>query len=368
MPRVAIAKNTLQVPPTYFAVAHAMRLREEFDFELFTMAADVQDPAVRLPLDEAVPFRSAPLRTREYLIPLFLARMSRRIRRFRPDLIHQHFATWSWPASRAAAKDDVPMLTTIHGADVVAAGATGGGLLGAWNRRNAELAAARSRRVLAVSEYLADSAVRAGFPADRLEVHYQGIDTDFFTPEPSVGLRTDAPPTIVFVGAISTQKGVDQLVEASIEVQRTVPHRLELIGSGPLLAPLQESAPAHIAFLGRQDREAVRARLRAASLLVLPTVTTEAAGLVLLEAQACGTPVIAYRSGGTSEMLDDGSTGQLIEPGNVRALEAAIRAQLALPSAEAERMRRRAREFVVQQRSLEVSARQLAEHYRSLIG
>lgn len=361
--RIAVTKNTLRVPPTYFAVDHAMRLSHEFDFTFFTMIADVTDARVTLPVVDAVPLRALSFRAREFLIPAFQSRMTRLIRQFDPDVIHQHFATWSAPATAASLRADVPMITTVHGADVLAARRSGGGLLGWWNRHNCARAATVSRRVLAVSEFLADEAIRAGFPAARTEVHYQGIDADYFTP--GGGAWPDEEPVIVFVGSISAAKGVDQLVAASTELHRTHAHRLLIAGDGPMRGELEPRAAPHVEFLGPLRRPEIRDLLRRASALVLPT-RREAAGLVLLEAQACGTPVIAYRSGGTPEMLVDGSTGLLVEEGDVRALAAAIRSLLELNAVDRRRMSASAREFVVSKRSLTVSATGLAEHYRDV--
>ena len=69
------------------------------------------------------------------------------------------------------------------------------------------------------------------------------------------------------------------------------------------------------------------------------------------EAQSCGTPVVAYRVGGTPEMLIDGETGQLVREGDVAALGEAMKAQLDLDSASSRAMSLRARQFVVTKRS-----------------
>lgn len=369
--RVAITKNTLRVPPTYFAVDHAMRLSREFEFRVFAEIAEVADPAVDLAVVDAIPFRALSFRTREYLIPAFQGAMTRQIRRFRPAVIHQHFATWSMPASTAATRDRVPMITTLHGADVFAALRSGGGALGWWNRHNCARAASTSTRVLAVSEFLAGEAVRAGFPATRTEVHYQGIDADYFTPSPTAAAAAaDDLPVIVFVGAVSERKGIDQLVAASTTLAATVEHRLLVVGDGPLRAGLEAASPRHIEFIGQRGRHEVRELLRNAAALVLPTRRMpdwrEAAGLVLLEAQACGTPVVAYRSGGTPEMLIDGSTGLLVDEGDVGGLGDALRSLLGLDDEARRRMGHAAREFVVGRRSLAVSANELAGHYRDV--
>jgi glycosyltransferase involved in cell wall biosynthesis len=219
-----------------------------------------------------------------------------------------------------------------------------------------------------VSRYLASQAVLAGFDSSRLEVHYQGIDTDFFTPSPESSPAAE-PPTIAFVGALSERKGARDLIQVSRRLIGTLPHRLVLAGGGPLAAELaaETADDRHICLTGPLDREEVRTRLRNATVLVLPTKASrggrEAAGLVLLEAQACGTPVVAYDSGGTSEMLAPDVSGLLVPEGNTEALAAAVGDILTLGGADYARMRDSARDFAVRERSLAGSCGELLRHY-----
>jgi glycosyltransferase involved in cell wall biosynthesis len=230
---------------------------------------------------------------------------------------------------------------------------------------------AASTRLLAVSRFLADRAIAAGAPADRVHVHYQGIDTDFFAP----GETPDgAEPLVLFIGALAPRKGPQDLIRASRELAASADHRLVLVGEGPAEAELRELAAGagHIEFAGTLDRVAVRELVRRARLLVLPTQQhegwREAAGLVLLEAQACGTPVVTYRSGGAPEMVDDGVTGLVVPERDIRALTDAVGQILALSGREHRRMSEAARRFVVERRSLASSAEELAEHYGVLLG
>jgi glycosyltransferase involved in cell wall biosynthesis len=149
---------------------------------------------------------------------------------------------------------------------------------------------------------------------------------------------------------------------------------LVLVGDGPLKLELERAAAEspHVTFAGHLQRDEVREVMRRAHALVLPTQLSEgrreAAGLVLLEAQALGVPVVTYASGGAPEMLQDGVTGLVVEERDIAALTDAIRALLELPAAEYRRMSVDARDFVVRERSLAVSARELDAHYRDLIG
>ena len=171
------------------------------------------------------------------------------------------------------------------------------------------------------------------------------------------------------MGALSHLKGVDDLARASADLVGRRPHRLVLVGEGPLAHALRERTPAHVTFTGRLDREGVRDWMRRAHVLVLPTKPTqgrqEAAGLVLLEAQACGVPVIAYSTGGTPEMIAPGAS-LLTQERSPNALVRSI--DEALAWSEDERADRAAacRAWVTRERSLRGATHQLRAIYDDL--
>lgn len=384
--RIALAKGSLRIPPTYFAVQHAAALaaQGEFEFEFFTAAAEVTDASVleSLRIDDAsagTMFAEGrrPWSQRERALPLLFRRTRRRIVDWHPAVVHQHFANWSQPAVGAATSAGIPLLLTVHGADVFvpltlpAERSVPGRAMLRWHQRTVQRAFAASSRILAVSEYLAGVAVTAGADRDRIRVHYQGVDTELYRP---ASVERAAPPRVVFVGALTELKGVRDLIEASVAISRTTPHELVLVGDGPLRAEAAAAASAHghIDVRGQLDRGGVRDALAGATVFVLPTRADgrrrEAAGLVSLEAQASGVPAIVYDSGGAPEMLLDGSTGLVVREGDVGALADAIREIVALPAGQWQGMSARARDFVVKHRSLAASARQLADHYRDLAG
>lgn len=379
--RIAVAKATLQVPPTYFAVQHAMALRDAIDFRFFAAAAEVTDQGVLDRLDVQDVSRQIPvLRARSYafrqrLAPGLDIPVARAIARWRPDVIHQHFANLSGAAVRAHHRTGAPLLLTVHGADVflpltdpsTVAGA--GGALLIHHQRTVARAFAEAASILAVSEYLAGRAIAGGAPPERVQVHYQGIDTEAYSPADSAETRHD-PPRVVFVGALSDAKGVRDLLQASLRMLPQSPHRLVLAGDGPLRGMLELAAAEHphLEVLGAVDRERVREVLDGAAVLVLPTRLSqgrrEAAGLVTLEAQSMKVPVVVYDSGGAAEMLRDGDTGLLVTEGDVAGLADAIRQIVTLSGPDHRAMGERARRFVVEERSLAASARRLSEIYQ----
>lgn len=361
--RVALTKGTLLVPPTYFALSHALAM-PELDWRVFTLAARIADPAHAIPIDEAAPRAlGGPLPVRVAAQARGLGQMRRAIAAWRPDLIHQHQATWSLPAVGAARETGAPLVVTLHGGDAYPRLGRGAGA--AWNARNRTAAFEGASRLLAVSRYLADVALEAGADPARLSVHYQGVDTHWWTPAPNTA-GSGEDPVVLFVGALSHLKGVNDLARASAMLVGRRPHRLVLVGDGPLEAGLRAGAPAHVTFAGRLDREGVRDWMRRAHVLVLPTKPTqgrqEAAGLVLLEAQACGVPVIAYSTGGTQEMIAPGAS-MLTRERSPEALARSIDEALAWSQDERADRGAACRAWVEKERSLRGSVDQLRETY-----
>ncbi|MEW6422738.1 MAG: glycosyltransferase, partial [Deinococcota bacterium] len=158
-----------------------------------------------------------------------------------------------------------------------------------------------------------------GFPPEKVVTHYNGIDTQFFTPAP--GTLPAPEPTVLFVGRFVEKKGAVHLLRAMHAVQQAVPDaRLILIGDGPLRANMKALAQElrlRCSFLGKQPLETVREHLRAAWVFCLPSVTasngdTEGLPTVLLEALATGIPTVTTASAGNTEAVKDGETGLVV--------------------------------------------------------
>jgi starch synthase len=143
------------------------------------------------------------------------------------------------------------------------------------------------------------------------------------------------PPYALFVGRISEQKGIFQLLEAARGLPKDV--QLVLCASSPDTPELLARLEAAVA--GRPEIRWLNAMLPVpevvqlyshAAVFVCPSIY-EPFGLINLEAMACGTPVVASRVGGIPEVVVDGETGWLVEPGDAAALGRALRHALADP-------------------------------------
>jgi len=174
---------------------------------------------------------------------------------------------------------------------------------------------------VALTSFQRELMIEGGLPADRIRVI-----PNFLEPDPGVG--TEGRRRVLFVGRLSPEKGVAVLLDAA----KLVPGVVRVIGGGPL-APLVEQADAagDVAYLGSIARSAVGGELRSTIALVLPSVWFEGFPLVLLEAFASGTPVIASRIGSLAELIEDRVTGLLAEPENAADLADNIRWAAAHP-------------------------------------
>ncbi len=169
-----------------------------------------------------------------------------------------------------------------------------------------------------------------GRGVERVEVGWRGgVDTALFHPaRASQAMRerlTDGhpeAPLIISVGRLSAEKGLGIFAPMLAEMPGM---RLAFVGDGPYRQALEQQlsgAPAH--FAGYLTGEELAAAVASADVLVFPS-QTDTLGLVLLEAMAAGTPVVAARSGGAPDVVRHGFNGLLFAPGDARSAVAAVR-------------------------------------------
>lgn len=196
----------------------------------------------------------------------------------------------------------------------------------------------------AISESTGDDLVARGIPRERVVVIPPGVSFDYYTPDASVRSPT---PVFSYLGRLKKYKGVDLVIRAFAQI----PQRdavLEIAGAGdyrPVLESLVASLDlgARVRFLGFVSETEKLALLRRSWAVALAS-PKEGWGLTNVEAEACGTPVVASDSPGIRESVRDGETGFLAPHGDVPALAAAMSRLAASPALVAE-MGARARRF-----------------------
>ena len=181
--------------------------------------------------------------------------------------------------------------------------------LARWDRATAD----RADRYVAISHYVAGR-IRRYYNREATVV-YPPVDTDFFCPG-------DAEPghnrSALIVSALVPYKRI----EIAIDACRSAGVPLTIAGDGPDRARLERMAGSSVRFMGRVSNDEVRDLYRRSAVTLLPG--EEDFGIVPLEAQACGRPVVALGRGGALDTVTDGETGVLFDETTVESLAAAL--------------------------------------------
>lgn len=247
----------------------------------------------------------------------------------KPALIHAHFGPDACNAIQVARALSVPLVATFHGYDVT----TSNALLPRLYLRRQELLKRSAARFLCVSEFIRQRAIEKGFPAEKMIVHYTGVDTDLFCPEPELPRL----PIVLFVGRLVQKKGCEFLIRAVARAQEAQPEvQLVVIGDGPLRPTLEKQAAGalkNFQFLGVQEPAVVRNWMNRAMVFSTPSLTAESGdaegfGMVFAEAQAMGLPVVSFASGGVPEAVANEQTGFLVPERDWESIAAKILALL----------------------------------------
>ncbi len=274
------------------------------------------------------------------------------------DLVHAH---WWFPGGltglAASRLLRIPLVTTLHGSDIRLVTSVPGG------RRLFRGVARSSAAVTTVSSWLATQAAAVA-PGVRPIVAPMPVPTHLFRPA-----GEHIPDRLLFVGKLTEQKGLHRLLNAMALMKRHV--TLDVVGAGRVDDQhLRDLATT----LGLADRVAwhpllTQSELAAfyaqAAVHVIPAID-EGLGLTAVEALLSETPVVAFESGGVTDVVIDGQTGVLVPAGDVGALAAALESVLA----DRDRLRqlgRRGREHALAVFGTEAVARQYSGIYRAAL-
>jgi glycosyltransferase involved in cell wall biosynthesis len=284
------------------------------------------EAAVEVPVTALQPTAGrVPYRYRKYLIRALTAGV---VARRRSKLLHAHFGYWAAHTAAVAQRLRLPFVVSLHGYDLLVMAA-----------REPELdKVRRADLVIVPSAFLGEHAVAHGFPRDRIRVIPSGIDVDSYPYQPRA-LGADGQVRVTFAGRFVPKKGVLDAVRAMAIVHAGGQQlTCRFVGYGPQEEQLhaaiaQQQLPAEI--VDGREPGAVRRALLETDLLLTASQTAEdgdaeSLGLVNIEAQACGIPVISTAHGGIPDAVSP-DAGVLVPERDVDALAHALRELAAAP-------------------------------------
>lgn len=228
------------------------------------------------------------------------------------DLVHAH--AFDWPAYAYSSMLPLPVIHTLH---LPAVDSNIAKLLGVLAPPDGAPARVRLTTV--------SHACAAGWSpyCDITQVIHNGVDVDAIPFSAAPG----SPPSLLFAGRISPEKGVEDALKIAEQAD------LPLVVAGDIydtryyeqrIAPRLERMGERVRYLGGVAQEDLYQLMGAALAVLCPPHWEEPFGLVACEAQAAGTPIVAYRRGGLAEVVADGETGFVVEPGDIAAAVAAV--------------------------------------------
>jgi glycosyltransferase involved in cell wall biosynthesis len=218
----------------------------------------------------------------------------------------------------------------------------------------------KTDRLIITSAQSMQEALEEGFSSEAVLQIPNGVDTHYFRPNGSQGEEN----TITFIGRLDRMKGIHILIQAFTQLrEKGWDMHLDIIGDGPEKNTLKQLAVnsrlhEHISFYG--EVENVAPYLQRSTLFVLPSLS-EGLSNVLLEAMACGLPVIAARTGGNPDIIQNGVNGLLVDLENPEQLSKAVE-RLLSDRSFADRLGVQARKTIEERYSMD----QVVEHYQTL--
>jgi glycosyltransferase involved in cell wall biosynthesis len=306
------------------------------------------------------------------------------IERANPDFIYQRYARFSWAGVVAANRLKRPLLLEYNGSEVWVGkhwdrvGSLD--LLERYERLNLDAAA----RIFVVSEVERRNLEARGVHSEKIVVNPNGVDVERFRPgvggdrvRREIQIETDEV-VAGFVGTFGPWHGVEKLAGAIKAIPADARVRFLLVGSGSSHAEIEkqledETRSGRVIFTGAVSHDRVAKLLDACDILVAPHVPladgSEFFGspTKIFEYMAMGKGIVASRLGQIGEVLVDGETALLVEPGNVEELMAAI-IKLVADAGLRKRLGARAREVAEKEHTWTRNAQRVLDAYKSLTG
>ena len=238
------------------------------------------------------------------------------------DIIHAHFGKGGFYSTGIAKSLGIPLIVTFHGSDITQKDKF------SYNHKHRTQVFNKADKIIAASKFIQKKLVSNGCPEEKIVQLYTGINTEFFSPKED----KSSVPTILFVGRLIAQKGCAYLLDAMKIINQISPDtRLIIAGDGKERNNLEKKAVhlKNIQFVGSKNTSQVRDLMQKAWVMCAPSIVMkrgneEGLGMVFLEAQAMGTPVVSFDTGGVREAVDNGKTGIVVPERDSRALSDAL--------------------------------------------
>jgi glycosyltransferase involved in cell wall biosynthesis len=280
-----------------------------------------------------------------------------------------------------------PFIHTIHGVladEYEQAKQTGyqsfrGRIANSFMRRLAKLeeqTAHNAALIVTISRYSLEKIQQHyGIEKSKVRIVPNGVDTEKFKPMDGLVVRQQFglgnEPCVLFVGSLIPRKGLPFLVEAAKKiVKENAGTKFLIVGDGPLRNQLAASLEAatlsgNFKFLGNLKEDALPAVYNCADVFVLPSIQ-EGQGIVLLEAQASGKPVVAFDVGGVNEAVQNKETGLLVNRGSSGELADAL-LKLLSDNTLREKMGTNGRRFVTENFTWDICAQKMLKVYHEAL-
>lgn len=300
----------------------------------------------------------------------------RKINKIGPDIIHCHFATDASLIVNYRKNINAKVVCTVHGYDVTTKDefAKKSFLLQRKFLNYRERFKENVDYIIAVSEFIRNILIQQGYDKEKIIKHYIGVDVDKF--KPSI-VDNDKNKSIVFIGRFVDKKGIFDLLYVAKKFKEEFGSEFifDIIGDGPLkpevLRFIKENELDNVRLLGKRCQEEIIKALQKALVFFAPSKTAyngdaEAFGIVFIEAQAIGVPVVSYAHGGIPEAVSHGQTGLLCEEGNKNDLYK----NLKLICTDVDYrifLSKNCRKYVLDNFSLEKQNRKLEKIYESIL-
>jgi glycosyltransferase involved in cell wall biosynthesis len=165
------------------------------------------------------------------------------------------------------------------------------------------------------TEFMHRKLIEGGLPAAKIVVK-----PNYHEPDPGVRVTSDG--SALYIGRLSVEKGIQTLLNAWLQLK--LPMHLRILGNGPLQGEVESFIAEHphcgVEYLGLRPHNEVIQFLKSSAMLILPSEWYEAFPHVILEAFACGVPIVASNIGTLPDIIEDGVTGVLFNPGDASDL------------------------------------------------